>query len=65
MREIFGIGGVTVFSMQNDSGEEEIYVGIGTPEPIALLEKLNAASCRPSQILRIHLVCIEGTVSRP
>ena len=32
--EVFGLNGVCLFSMQNDSGEEEIHVVLETPKPI-------------------------------
>src|SRR5262249_39585772 len=32
--ELFGLNGVCLFSMQNDSGEEEIHVVLETPKPI-------------------------------
>src|SRR5262249_23302811 len=32
--EVLGLNGVCLFSMQNDSGEEEIHVVLETPKPI-------------------------------
>jgi acyl-coenzyme A synthetase/AMP-(fatty) acid ligase len=32
--ELFGLNGICLFSMQNDSGEEEIHVVLETPKPI-------------------------------
>ena len=36
LREIFGVAGVCLFSMQNDGGEEEIHVVIETPVRLPL-----------------------------
>jgi acyl-coenzyme A synthetase/AMP-(fatty) acid ligase len=42
LSELFGVSGVCLFSMQNDSGEEEIHVVVETPTPIDS-ERLTAA----------------------
>ncbi len=52
--EIFGVGGVCLFSMQNDSGEEEIHVVIETPVPIDS-EKLTAAFSQVPELREFHL----------
>jgi fatty-acyl-CoA synthase/long-chain acyl-CoA synthetase len=54
LREIFGVGGVCLFSMQNDSGEEEIHVVIETSVPIDS-EKLTAAFSQVPELRGFHL----------
>ena len=56
--EFFGVSGVCLFSIQNDSGEEEIHLVVETPTPIDS-ERLNAAinqELRGFQRARFHFV---------
>ena len=56
--ELFGVSGVCLFSMQDDSGEEEIHVVIETPTPIDS-ERLSAAinqELRGFPRARVHYV---------
>ena len=54
LREFFGVSGVCLFSMQNDSGEEEIHVVIETSTPIDS-EKLTAAFSQVPELRGFHL----------
>ncbi len=58
LAELFGVGGVCLFSMQNDSGEEEIHVVIESATPIDV-ERLTAAinqELHGFSLARIHYV---------
>src|SRR5262249_17482764 len=55
---LFGLNGVCLFSMQNDSGEEEIHVVLETPKPIdseSLIAVLKQ-ELRGFQQVRVHYV---------
>ena len=62
LSELFGVSGVCLFSMQNDSGEEEIHVVVETSTPIDS-ERLIAALNQ--ELHRFHRGCVHYVTALP
>jgi acyl-coenzyme A synthetase/AMP-(fatty) acid ligase len=63
--ESLDVSGVCLFSMQNESGEEELYVAIETATPIGA-ERLRAALSEPLKAYpRTHVACVPSLPRNP